>query len=202
MGGVPFHLRAVLLSGGIDSAAVAFWKKPAIAIHLSYGQRAATAELKASRVIAQSLDISFHHIAIDLSSLGSGDLTRAPQLSIAPVSEWWPFRNQALITLAAMKALTLGAKELYFGAVSTDAKHVDGTASFFSQLAKLLVMQEGALQLHVPGVMLTSEELVKQSGVPSSVLGWTYSCHTGEYPCGNCNGCQKHFAVKHHLNLL
>ena len=36
-------MRALLLSGGMDSIALAFWKRPEIAITIDYGQRAAEA---------------------------------------------------------------------------------------------------------------------------------------------------------------
>ena len=87
---------AILLSGGIDSCCVAFWKKPELAIHISYGQRSELAELRASKAIASELGIHIEHISIDCSSLGSGDLSKRKRLPIAPVSEWWPFRNQFL----------------------------------------------------------------------------------------------------------
>jgi len=35
-------MRAILLSGGIDSAALACWQKPDLAININYGQKPAT----------------------------------------------------------------------------------------------------------------------------------------------------------------
>ena len=39
---------ALLLSGGMDSIAIAWWKRPDIALTLDYGQQAANAEIKAA----------------------------------------------------------------------------------------------------------------------------------------------------------
>lgn len=187
---------AILLSGGIDSTALAYWKKPAFGIHISYGQLAAMSELIASREIAKSIGMELIEINVDCSSLGSGDLTRQPNLNIAPVSEWWPYRNQLLITLASMKAVALGNKHLMIGSVRTDNRHLDGTQQFIKLINKLVIYQEGKLKIIAPAINLSSSELVVKSGVPKSILGWTHSCHTSDIPCGQCNGCSKHIETK------
>lgn len=40
---------AILLSGGMDSIALAYWKRPEIAITIDYGQKPAAAEVVASK---------------------------------------------------------------------------------------------------------------------------------------------------------
>jgi len=194
--------RGILLSGGIDSAALAFWKRPHYAIYINYGQRCADAEYHASMAIAAEIGMSFIHLNVNCASLGSGDLSQQPALLIAPVSEWWPYRNQLLLTLASMRAINLGIKELYFGAVRTDGKHIDGTLRFFRMLNKLIKMQEGFIRISVPAIKLSSEDLIRRSGVPASILGWTHSCHSGNIPCGICNGCSKHISVKCNVGLI
>ena len=94
-------MRALLLSGGMDSIALAFWKRPEIAITIDYGQRAAEAEVTAARQVARELGIQHEVIAIDCTAIGSGDMAGSIALEIAPVPEWWPFRNQLLVTLYA-----------------------------------------------------------------------------------------------------
>lgn len=194
--------KAILLSGGIDSAALAYWQKPAYAIHINYGQKCAKAEYRASEAIAKSIGIKFIPITCDLSELGSGDLSKLKALPIAPVSEWWPFRNQMLITIASMQALSLKVSVLLVGAVKSDAKHVDGTKSFFKSIDALISSQEGGLRIKVPGIALSSAQLIRKSGVKNSILGWAHSCHTGDLPCGTCNGCKKHIHIKSRLGLL
>lgn len=46
---------ALLLSGGMDSISIAWWKRPDIAITLDYGQRAAEAEIKAASATCSDL---------------------------------------------------------------------------------------------------------------------------------------------------
>src|SRR5437764_12041206 len=107
----------LLLSGGIDSSALAFWKRPAVCFTVNYGHLPAQAEITAARHITAQTGSRHEILTIDCSSLGSGDLTTRPALGVAPVSEWWPFRNQLLITFCAIRALELNIEELMLGSV-------------------------------------------------------------------------------------
>jgi 7-cyano-7-deazaguanine synthase len=188
-------ITGLLLSGGMDSIALAYWKRPQIALTIDYGQVANEAETRAAATVCSSLQIQHEIIRVNCRDLGSGDLVNGPQLAIAPMSEWWPFRNQLLITLAAMKALYLGIEKLLVGAVKTDRAHVDGSGEFFTKIDELLNMQEGRLELAAPAINLTTAELVVRSGVPFELLCWAHSCHRGNYACGLCRGCAKHYAT-------
>ena len=185
--------EAILLSGGMDSTCIAFWRKPKHAIMIDYGQRPARGEQRAAEAVAAELGLVFHRIEVDLRALGSGDLSDQPPLSIAAGPEWWPFRNQMLVTLAAMKAVTLGATTLLIGALRTDGFHVDGRPEFVNALGQLLEMQEGGLRLEAPAITLSAAELVTTSGVPDELLAWAHSCHVAEFACGSCRGCIKHY---------
>jgi len=184
---------ALLLSGGMDSIAIAYWRRPEFAITIDYGQRAAAAELRASRAVAEVLGIEHHIISADLSALGSGDMAGSAALGVAPVSEWWPFRNQMLVTLAAMKCVALGAKRVLIGTLKSDHRHADGRPGFVDALSVLLRLQEGGITLEAPAIALTAVELIRKSVVPMDVLAWAHSCHVGEFSCGLCRGCRKHY---------
>ena len=110
-----------------------------------------------------------------------------------PASEWWPYRNQFLLTVAAMKCLSLRTAELMIGALSTDGFHADGTADFIGRMNELFSLQEGDLEVTAPAIELTAVELVQKSQAPHSVLAWSHSCHVAPHACGNCRGCHKHF---------
>ncbi len=56
-------------------------------------------------------------------------------------------------------------------------------------------MQEGGLKVEAPAIDLTSIELIKTAGISPSELAWAHSCHTSEYACGRCRGCNKHREV-------
>lgn len=191
---------ALLLSGGMDSIALAFWKRPDLANTIDYGQRPFQGELRASVETARLLGISHEIIRTDCKALGSGDLSENECLENAPCPEWWPFRNQLLITLAGMKAVSLGIEELIFGAVSTDQIHADGRPQFFQQMNGLLGSQEGSLRVTVPGIEMTTQELIAASGVPKSILMLAHSCHKEDFACGRCRGCFKYLKVLEGLN--
>lgn len=184
---------ALLLSGGMDSIALAWWLRPELALTINYGQRPAAAEIRASQAAADSIGIQHHVIGADLSSLGSGDLSGSAPLGIAPVTEWWPFRNQMLITLAAMRGVSLGVTRLLIGTVKSDSAHADGTVAFIKSMNDLLCLQEGGITLEAPAIALSACELLHSSAIPMEILAWAHSCHVANEPCGYCRGCRKHY---------
>ena len=185
--------RAALLSGGMDSTCIAYWKRPEYAITINYGQRPAAGEIRAATAVCKALQIKHVVIEVDISSLGSGDMAGLPPSSSAPASEWWPYRNQFLISIAAMKCHALGIKELMFGTLSSDGFHTDGTARFFESMNKLLDLQEGELKVTTPAIGLTAVQLIEASAIPIEILAWSHSCHVHDISCGFCRGCEKHF---------
>ena len=187
--------KAILLSGGIDSIALSYWKKPEFAFTINYGQSPALAELEASKVICDSLNIKHVIIDVDCRKLGSGDLLKQKPIDIAPSPEWWPYRNQLLVTLACMKAVSLGIEELMVGSVLSDGFHKDGTAEFYSLLNDLMKYQEGSITISAPAIGLSSVQLVINSGISSELLFYAHSCHTSNVPCGHCRGCNKYIEV-------
>lgn len=184
---------AILLSGGMDSTCIAYWHRPNYAITVDYGQQPAVGEVRASHAICSALGIEHIVINANIAALGSGDMAGTEPSDAAPASEWWPYRNQFLITVAAMKCHSLGVSELMLGALKTDGFHVDSTPTFYSSLNALLQMQEGDLQITTPAIHLSAQELIEASGTPEEILAWSHSCHIHDIACGFCRGCQKHF---------
>ena len=191
----------ILLSGGMDSIALAYWLKPSFAITIDYGQKPAESEIQAAVQVSKYLGMEHHIIRVDCSQLGSGDMNGSKPLSISPVTEWWPYRNQLLITLASMKAIMLDIKTLIIGSVATDKTHLDGTEKFYSKIAELVKLQEGNIEIVYPAIDLSTVELVKKSEVPMSLLMWAHSCHTSNQPCMICNGCKKYLYVLQQLGF-
>ncbi len=212
----------VLLSGGVDSAALAAWRRPDVALFVDYGQRPRQAELRAAQAVARELDVRFDSVRVDLAALGSGllhddDLHHDPSHNPAqpgvagearrpadgagwPSPEWWPFRNQLLVSFAAAWAVkrvpgvVTGEHTVTVetGTVSTDgSRHVDGTSTFYRVLDDLLRLQEGSVRVLAPALEMSTTELIEISSVSEAVLGWTHSCHRGDIPCGECPGCYK-----------
>ncbi len=188
-------MNAILLSGGMDSIALAYWKRPDVAITINYGQKPAEAEIAAARQVASELGIQHETIAIDCTAIGSGDMAGDQALGIAPVPEWWPFRNQLLITFAAARGLSLGVSEIMVGSVASDEDHADGRPEFFEAIDALSSLQEGGVRVSAPAVKMTTPELVALSGIPRELLAWAHSCHVANLACGQCRGCVKHYQV-------
>lgn len=163
-----------------------------MAITVAYGQASAKAEMRASTKVAELLRLEHHVIKVDCHDLGSGDLAGRAPSSAAPVPEWWPFRNQLLVTLAAMKAISLEVDELLLGCVETDSSHADGRLDFVVAMCALCEMQEGGIRVAAPAIGMSSIELIRQAKAPLSLIAWAHSCHVSEYPCGECRGCVKH----------
>ena len=104
-----------------------------------------------------------------------------------------------LITLAAMKAISLNIDELWIGSVKSDSYHIDGSPKFIDAMDHLVSMQEGYIRIKAPAIHLTTEELIITSGVPKSFLSWAHSCHKSNIACGKCRGCNKYFEVWSHI---
>lgn len=186
---------ALLLSGGMDSLSIAWWVRPEIAITVDYGQLPAQAEKAAASAVCAQLGIEHHIVEIDCRTLGSGDMAGSTANEHAPASDWWPYRNQMLITFAVMKAISLGVQKLLIGTVKSDGLHLDGTPEFVSAVNKLVSLQEGGIVVEAPAIELSTEALIAAGQVPREFLAWAHSCHKANVPCGNCRGCNKYFDV-------
>jgi 7-cyano-7-deazaguanine synthase len=177
----------------MDSVSIAWWLRPQVAITIDYGQVAAAGEMAAASVICRQLGIEHQIVSFDCRNLGSGDMAGTGASTHAPASDWWPYRNQLLMTLAAMKAIELGVKKLLLGTVKSDATHRDGAPDFVSAMSHVLSLQEGELSVEAPAITFSTVELVRLAQIPLNVLAWAHSCHKAEVACGNCRGCNKYF---------
>lgn len=194
-------MKAILLSGGMDSIALTYWQRPAYAFTIDYGQLAAEGEIKAASIVCHTLNIEHIIIRIDCSSIGSGIMAGKNNLAVSPGSEWWPFRNQLLITLTVMKAIHYNISELMVASVKCDHFHKDGTKKFYEMINNTVAFQEGSININVPAIEMSTVELIKKSRIPLEVLLWAHSCHTSNVACGYCPGCLKHLRVKQDLKI-
>lgn len=199
----------LLLSGGLDSAALAYQVRPDKTLFIDYGQRPARAEARAAQAIAREVGLNHAQISLDLSELGGGLLANDSSNDHWPSPEWWPYRNQFLLTIASAWALKLSPDDratnvqLITGTVASDgARHADGTTGFYDRIGALLEYQEGGVTVSAPAIGLTSAELIAKSGTPDQVLGWSHSCHRADTPCGDCPGCHKRSQVLETLGRL
>lgn len=187
---------ALLLSGGIDSIALLYWLQPQLAISIDYGQIPAEGEIAASRAVCEHTNTKHYVISADCSAVGCGTMSgkSIPFLKsdlALDRPEWWPYRNQLIVTLAAAYLVPQRVSRLLIGTVREDEAHGDGTAAFIQAMNTTLLAQEGCMTFDAPAINLSSEELVLESGVPLSLLAWSHSCHIANIACGLCRGCVK-----------
>jgi 7-cyano-7-deazaguanine synthase len=180
----------LLLSGGVDSTTLAYTHDPDLAVTVDYGQLCANAEIEASAQIASELEIPHEVIAVDCSALGAGKMAGEDESMRGQLPEWWPYRNQLVITLVAMDVVQRNADRLLVGAVAGE-DHADSKPEFFEMMDSLLSFQEGNLTVEAPAINQTTEEFVRQAEPPRSLLGWTHSCTNSNTACGECGSCQK-----------
>jgi 7-cyano-7-deazaguanine synthase len=165
--------------------------KPDTALTVNYGQISAIGEMNAAINIAQYFKIPHEILQVDVAALGSGQMAGKPTIEQARIPELWPFRNQLLITLTAMKFADVGNVTIAIGSAKGDSSHQDGTKGFIDKMASILRLQEGGVDLVAPAIDLDSLDLMMMSDIDTDVLDMTFSCFVADYPCGQCRGCLK-----------
>lgn len=172
--------------------ALAHWIRPDVAVTVDYGQLPAAAEIEVAATTCSSLGIRHEIVRVDCRALGVGHLAGQVETGrLAPTPEWWPYRNQLLVTLAGMRMVNEGLSEVMLGTVASDSTHADGRPEFLTAMDALMAAQEGRVRVSAPAAAMTAVELVLRSGVPDDMLERSFSCHASEYPCGQCRGCAK-----------
>jgi 7-cyano-7-deazaguanine synthase len=190
----------IVLSGGPDSATVAYWAKAQgykiYPITFNYGQ-IAVKETDCARKIAEKLGTSTK--IIDLSALKEifSTVTSLCNTEIPLTSEFSapiivPFRNAIFLSAAVAYAITVGADKIFYGAQGSDEPfYPDCRQEFyevFQKAAKLGTCQEITIQAPFSGKR--KSELFKAGddlGVPFEL---TWSCYCdGVKHCGKCESC-------------
>lgn len=184
--------KAVLFSGGFDSSCLVKLTRPNICYFVDYGQVTVLAEYNAAKSISRELDTPLVKLSTNLRELGCGTLAGENSCEGGYPAEWWPYRNQMLITLAGMRAFKDGVSEIVIGTVKTDAnRHRDGTREFIESISRLMGIQEGGLKVSAPALDMTQQELAASSGISERLLLKSFSCHKANFHCGTCPGCLK-----------
>jgi 7-cyano-7-deazaguanine synthase len=190
----------IVLSGGPDSATVAYWAKKQgyqlYPITFKYGQ-IAVKETEAAQKIAESLGTSTK--IVDLSNLkdifsGSAALVNRdiPLTSEFSAPIIVPFRNAIFLSTAVAYAVTVGADKIFYGAHGSDEPYYpDCRREFyeaFEKAAKLGTDQE--ITIYAPYSGKKKSDLIRagaELGVPFEL---TWSCYLdSEKHCGKCESC-------------
>jgi len=198
----------VLLSGGMDSAAViAIAQEQGFDVHalsVRYGQRH-TSELDAAARVATAMDVTAHKtVDVDLRSIGGSALTDdidVPEAGGAGIPVTYvPARNTIMLSLALGWAEVLGAADIFCGVNAVDySGYPDCRPEFvdaFERLANLATKAgvEGAgIRVHAPLQRMGKGDIVRE-GVRLGVdFGLTVSCYSADpqgLACGHCDACR------------
>ncbi|MBB3826975.1 7-cyano-7-deazaguanine synthase QueC [Xanthomonas arboricola] len=198
----------VLLSGGMDSAAViALAQEQGFAVYalsVRYGQRH-TSELDAAARVAAAQGVAAHKVVdVDLRSIGGSALTDDIEVPDAggegiPVT-YVPARNTIMLSLALGWAEVVGANDLFCGVNAVDySGYPDCRPEFvraFEVLANLATkagVERAGLRVHAPLQFLSKADIVRE-GVRLGVdFGLTVSCYRADADgraCGHCDACR------------
>jgi 7-cyano-7-deazaguanine synthase len=190
----------IVLSGGPDSATVAYWAKAEgyqiFPITFKYGQ-IAVKETQAAQKIAQKLGTTTK--IIDLSALKDifGNTTSLVNRNIPLTAEFStpiivPFRNAIFLSAAVAYAVTVAADNIFYGAQGSDEPfYPDCRKEFyqaFEKAARLGTCQD--ITIKAPFSNLTKAQLIKEGKKRNVPFEQTWSCYLdGAKHCGKCESC-------------
>lgn len=165
----------VLLSGGVDSALLIAllhkrnWNLEALWV--DYGQPARDSEEVASAAVAA-------HYGVPWSS------TEAPSWGTYPGEI--PHRNDVLMALAA----ALFPKQCIALGIHSGTPYADCSPPWVEAWNRLLAVQEPSHSgLQTPLLHLEKGEVYALANLEDVPTSLTYSCETGNSPCGTCRSC-------------
>ena len=190
----------VVLSGGPDSATVAYWAKhqgyQIYPITFNYGQIAVKETESAKKIVAK-LDVATK--IINLSALKEifSNVTSLCNEAIPLTSEFSnpiivPFRNAIFLSVAVAYASAVGSQDIFYGAQGSDEpNYPDCRRDFyeaFEKAAKLGTEQDITIQAPFNGYK--KSELLKEAVKLHVPLELTWSCYRdAEKHCGKCESC-------------
>ncbi|MCE5187414.1 MAG: 7-cyano-7-deazaguanine synthase [Planctomycetaceae bacterium] len=170
---------SLLLSGGIDSTACLYYYVnhgfATRAVHINYGQLAATQELRAVKQITDHFDIALN--VITLKGL-KGEK-----------KDYIIGRNAFLLMTALMEC---PESNMIAIGIHGGTSYSDCTVNFIEQIQRLFdLYTKGSVQVAAPFLAWTKKEIYDYCKTNRLPLEITYSCEYGKVqPCGLCLSCR------------
>ncbi|HMT12122.1 MAG TPA: 7-cyano-7-deazaguanine synthase QueC [Ignavibacteria bacterium] len=196
----------ILVSGGMDSlvtAAIAAKDHELAFLHVNYGQRTQSRELKAFNDIADHYNVK-DRLVVDISYLaeiGGSSLTDSSiEVSKADLSSkdiptsYVPFRNANILSIAVSWAEVLEAKRIFIGAVEEDSSgYPDCRQVFYDAFNKTIELGTkpgSAIEIVTPIINLKKSEIIKKGSALDAPFRLSWSCYKNEdKACGECDSC-------------
>lgn len=173
--------RAVLLSGGIDSAVCLTMLRsaaadPMLGVFIDYGQAAAVHELEAARAIAYRAGTRLHVLTLVGATRKIGGRIEG--------------RNAFLLCAALME---LGTTVSLIGiGIHAGTQYEDCSPVFVAKMQQVFDLYTGgAVQIATPLINWTKAQVWEAGKTLGVQLDSTYSCEVGAIPpCGSCSSCR------------
>ena len=190
----------VVLSGGPDSATVAYWAKKqgydVSAISFKYGQ-IATKETDYAQKIAEKLGVPIK--VVDLSTLKDvfGEVTSLCNPDIPMTSNFSqpiivPFRNAIFLSVAVSYAASICANKIFYGAQGSDEPfYPDCRREFYKAFEAAACLGTGTeISIEAPFSGRPKSETVRMGTELGVTFELTWSCYfNGVKHCGKCESC-------------
>lgn len=210
----------ILLSGGLDSSAnlafADYFDQPLLALTVDYGQRAAKAEVRASKALAAHYGVAHEVLELKwLGALGGSALTaselKMPHVQAADLDNlkitqdsakkvWVPNRNGVLINAAAAIAESRGYQQVVVGFNAEEAATFPDNSAQFLGVASLSLRYSTSNGVKVGCYtdMMNKVQIVQalQNLEKPFPFDLVWSCYeSGESTqgkmCGVCESCQR-----------
>lgn len=201
-------MKAVcLLSGGMDSATLAYYAKnmgyDLLPLHITYGQRTESRELRCAQRLAALLGAE-PPVVISLDyfkAFGASSLTdyaiEVESFDESPEERpntYVPFRNANLLAIATSFCEARGGDAIFIGVQAGDyIGYPDCRPEFieaFQAVIDLGTMPEKPIALMAPFVGMNKAEILKIGFSLSVPYEETWSCYqSDDLACGTCSSC-------------
>ncbi|SRR6266498_3626644 len=183
-------------------AALAARDYEAAALHISYGQRTESRELRAFTAICDRLGIRTRLTVRNeaLKAIGGSALTDesidVPESQTLghdiPVT-YVPFRNAHFLSVAVSWAEVLEASKIYIGAVEQDSSgYPDCRPAYYEAFNRVITAgtREGKIKVVTPLISMRKAEIIRLGLELGAPLDLTWSCYSREdRACGVCDSC-------------